>query len=95
MTTQTDELLSFYAAEFERETGCKWEARAHQIRGLGSRADVVWDPAHACGIRLEHCPKALEGGLPGIYADADEIADFSAEPIGIAEWHRRVVEMRK
>ncbi len=88
MTTQTDELLAFYAAEFERETGCKWTAT--------TRGD---EPALICRHRARvgqvGFVNALEGKLTEISRNATTLlADYSAEPIGIAEWHQRVVEMR-
>ena len=93
MTTQTDELLAFYAAEFGRETGCKWEATRSDCRDHGR------EPALRCAHNAEgtQCRfvNALEGKLKRWIIGNDVIADYSAEPIGIAEWHRRVVEMRK
>ena len=100
MTTQTDELLAFYAAEFERETGCKWTVISGICQGSPSaphnlNTEEVLQCPHA---RVPRCAwaRALNGNLKyWIKGAVRVVEDYSAEPIGIAEWHRRVVEMRK
>ena len=100
MTTQTDELLAFYAAEFERETGCKWTAISIICEGLTSSPhEPNGEKALTCPhrTRVSQCVwvKALNGGLQRWMKGTVQVEDYSAEPIGIAEWHRRVLEMKR